>query len=218
MEHSQKGKRNPDTISTKYHASDADAYEPGSHDMVLKNLLGITSKEEIDRTEIKGYADAFEYMIAHTGSDQQLTVADINTLHQVFFGSIYAWAGKPRTVNLTKDGFTFPAAKFLDQTLQYFEKEVLMPNTPCHGSRNEVIRKIATVHLELLFIHPYREGNGRTARLLATLMALQAGFNGFDWEVLERKFVDYVRSIQKLDLALMESLLDEALLESSHSG
>ena len=89
-----------------------------------------------------------------------------------------------------------------------------MPNS----SRNEVVRKIATVHLELLFIHPYREGNGRTARLLATLMALQAGFNGFDWEVLERKFVDYVRSIQKLDLELMESLLDEALLESSHSG
>ncbi|ANT64696.1 hypothetical protein Ptc2401_00909 [Prosthecochloris sp. CIB 2401] len=49
-------------------------------------------------------------------------------------------------------------------------------------------------------------------------MALQAGFNGFDREVLERKFVDYVRSIQKLDLALMESLLDEALLERSHSG
>ncbi len=94
------------------------------------------------------------------------------------------WAGKPRTVNLTKDGFTFLAAKFLDQTLQYFEKEILMPNPPCHGSRNEVVRKIATVHLELLFIHPYREGNGRTARLLATLMALQAGFNGFDWEVL----------------------------------
>jgi Fic family protein len=34
-------------------------------------------------------------------------------------------------------------------------------------------------------IHPYREGNGRTARLVATLMALQAEYNGFNLEIAE---------------------------------
>jgi cell filamentation protein len=213
-----KKKRHPDTISTKYHASVAAEYEPGSQDLVLKNLLGITSKEKIDEAEVKGYAEAFEYMITHISSDQRLKVADIMTIHKVFFGHIYAWAGKPRTVNLSKDGFTFPAAQFLDQTLQHFEEDILKPNTPCHGARKEVIEKIAKVHLELLFIHPFREGNGRTARLLATLMALQAGYGGFDWEIFERRFADYVRAIQQLDLGLMSALLDTALRDGPDPG
>ena len=81
------------------------------------------------------------------------------------------------------------------------------------GSRDETVRIIASVHLELLFIHPYRDGNDRTARLIATLMAFQAGYSGFDWKILERKFDQYVRSIQKLDLELMCTLLDEGLLD-----
>lgn len=111
-------------------------------------------------------------------SDQQLTVSDIDAIHKHFFGSIYFWAGTHRVVNLTKNGFTFPAAQFLEQTLQTFEETILKPNTPCVGNIEEVLQKIATVHLELLFIHPYREGNGRTARLAATMMAILTGSTG----------------------------------------
>lgn len=76
--------RHPDTISTKqYHASVAGEYEPGSQDLVLKNLLGITSKEKIDEAEVKSYAEAFEYMITHISSDQRLKVANIMTIHKV---------------------------------------------------------------------------------------------------------------------------------------
>ena len=65
----------------------------------------------------------------------------------------------------------------------------------------------------MLFIHPYREGNGRTARLVATMMAIQAGYNGFDWTVVEKRFEEYVSAIQQLNLALMTDLLRGALLE-----
>jgi len=83
------------------------------------------------------------------------------------------------------------------------------------GQEKKSLRKIARVHLELLFIHPYREGNGRTARLVATLMALQAGYSGFDWEVFYRRFDDYVKSIQTLDLILMCTLLDRHFLATT---
>lgn len=200
-------------FSSKYHAKESGEYEPGSNELVLKNLQGITSKEDIDQAEVKGYTKAFDFMINNFSSDQQLAISDIDEIHRVFFGNLYSWAGKHRSVNLTKDSFTFPAAQFLEQTLAQFENDILKPNTPCHGSRYETVRMIASVHLELLFIHPYREGNGRTARLIATLMAFQAGYSGFDWEILERKFNQYVRSIQKLDLELMCTLLDEGLLD-----
>ncbi len=49
-------------------------------------------------------------------------------------------------------------------------------------SREQVIEAIATVHVELILIHPFREGNGRLSRLLADVMAVQAGFQSLDYE------------------------------------
>ena len=173
----------------------------------------MTKKTAMDAEEVKGYAKALRFVIENITLDQQLTVTDINAIHKLFFSVLYSWAGKPREVNLTKEGFTFPAAQFLEQTLNTFEQEILKPNTPCFGTKEQVLKKIAQVHLELLFIHPYREGNGRTARIIATIMAMQAGYKGFNWNVLEERFDDYIRSIQKLNGELMATLLRDALVQ-----
>jgi cell filamentation protein len=78
------------------------------------------TKIALDTAEVEAYGKAFQYMIDTFIVNQQLVVADIDALHHSFFGSIYSWAGMHRTVNLTKEGFTFPAARFLEQTLQTF--------------------------------------------------------------------------------------------------
>lgn len=55
------------------------------------------------------------------------------------------------------------------------ERQVLAKHTPCaEGSVENVASALAIVHAELILIHPFRDGNGRLARMLATLMALQA--------------------------------------------
>jgi len=213
MAGNKEGEKKQKQISAKYHASDSGEYEPGSHGRVLKNLLGLTKKTAMDAEEVKGYAKALRFVIENITLDQQLTVTDINAIHKLFFSDLYSWAGKPREVNLTKEGFTFPSAQFLEQTLNTFEQEILKPNTPCFCTQEQVLKKIAQVHLELLFIHPYREGNGRTARIIATILAMQAGYKGFNWNVLEERFDDYIRSIQKLNGELMATLLRDALVQ-----
>jgi cell filamentation protein len=61
--------------------------------------------------------------------------------------------------------------------MERFEAGLLREHTPCRPAElPEVARRLAEVHAELLFIHPFREGNGRLARWLADLMALQAGY------------------------------------------
>jgi len=61
-----------------------------------------------------------------------------------------------------------------------------------------LIKNIAVVHAELLFIHPFREGNGRTARLLATLMAAKAGYNLVGLEKFSKdNFNEYVAAVQQ---------------------
>lgn len=54
--------------------------------------------------------------------------------------------------------------------------------TPCApGSTRDVAQALAVVHAELILIHPFREGNGRLARLLALLMGYQAGLPPLDF-------------------------------------
>ena len=56
---------------------------------------------------------------------------------------------------------------------------------------------LARVHVELVLIHPFREGNGRIARVLSTLMALQAGLPLLDFSLIAgRRKKDYFAAIQ----------------------
>ena len=111
---------------------------------------------------------------------------------------LYTFAGKYRDVNLSKGGFPFAAAKFLPQSMSDFEKEILslLPNKYDH--KEDLIRDIAIVHGELLFIHPFREGNGRTARVLANLMSRKAGYGSLQFDkVGKEEFEKYVMAVQK---------------------
>jgi cell filamentation protein len=74
--------------------------------------------------------------------------------------------------------------------MEQFERDVLARYTPCNFSgRADIVRALAETHVELVLIHPFREGNGRLARILTTLMALQAGLPLLDFGLIagERK-------------------------------
>jgi len=70
--------------------------------------------------------------------------------------------------------------------MKEFKEGLLREFTPCRFDTTEQIaRALAVVHTELVLIHPFRDGNGRVARLLATLMALQAGLPSLDFSNLK---------------------------------
>ena len=63
-----------------------------------------------------------------------------------------------------------------------FERQELARYTPCgFANQEEIVHALAVVHAELILIHPFRECNGRCARLLAMLMGLQAGLPPLDF-------------------------------------
>ncbi len=205
-------------LSSKYTTKYTSEYQPGSHHRVLKNQLGITRQKEIEDAELEGYMTAERSMLTMFTSDQQLLLEDINHLHGLFLGRIYTWAGTYRTVNISKGGFPFASAHALPAAMKEFETSVLKPNTPCNGKTLEdIASKIAVVHTEFLLLHPFREGNGRTARLLATLMAYQADLKGIDFGFIGSKGKNFDRYIKAIhagvnrDYRLMQEIILEAL-------
>ena len=210
-------KRHPHT-STKYLGGRLDVFEPGSRGRILKNLLAIKTIRKMEDAELLGYMEAERKLLGHFGAHHRFSIEDINLIHELFLGRIYPWAGTFRNVNISKAGFTFATAFAIPSAMRDFERYILAENTPCQGPNLiEVAEKIAIVHAELLLIHPYREGNGRTARLLATLMAYQAGQPGIDFGFVGsrgKEFERYVGAIQAgldRDYRQMKELVLKAL-------
>jgi cell filamentation protein len=165
---------------------------------VLKNLLGIKSKREMDQVEAQEQLRTLEELVRIYDQTHRFTAADVRKIHKMWLEPVYAWAGNYRQVNLSKGDFPFAAANQIPRLMIEFEKGPLREYTPCRFTEmSEIARAIAVVHTELLLIHPFREGNGRVTRLLAVLMALQAGLPPLDFgNIKGRKRQEYFRAVQ----------------------
>ena len=97
-------------------------------------------------------------------------------LHLNLFQDVYTWAGKPRTVDISKNGKPFfeynrfpMGFKFIDSLIEEYIK-IDSINT------REISEKLAVILDNTNFLHPFREGNGRTQREFIRLLALQKGY------------------------------------------
>ena len=173
-------------------------FEPDSRGRVLKNLLGIKSKREMDRVEEQEQVRALNELIELYDQTHRYAASDICKIHKAWLGPIYAWAGQYRQVNLSKGDFPFAAARQIPKLMDDLEKGPLKESTPCNfDSIEEVIKALSVVHAELVLIHPFRDGNGRVARLLSILMGLQAGLPPLDFSVVKgRKKKEYFTAVR----------------------
>lgn len=137
--------------------------------------------------------------------DRCFSTDDLLRMHSRWLGTLYEWDGTYRQVFMSKGNFMFAAPAHIPQLMDDFQRELLERYTPCiFDSRQDVVAALA-------IIHPFREGNGRLARLLATLMALQAGlppldFSGFEQERQEEYFTAVRYGLDR-DYKPMETVL-----------
>lgn len=183
--------------------------------VVLRNLLSITDPEEMANVEQGLLRQLYEVVLTDSVSQGRLTTRMLTAWHGRWLGNVYAWAGAERTVNVSKDGFTFATAAFIPDLLREFQKQQLDVLTPCRPtSINELLNAFSSVHVELILIHPFREGNGRTARLLCDVMAVQAEVGPLDykeWEWRPDNYFAAIRAGVSRDLEPMKQLFRRAL-------
>lgn len=203
--------------STRYAAAGMESeFQPGSRGRVLRNLLGITRVREMEEVESQALTAAQRVALEIYGPNHRFTPADIRRLHRMWLGSIYPWAGKYRTVNIGKGGFQFAHAPLIPRLMAALGREVLRRHTPCgNASDVTVARSLAEVHAELILIHPFRDGNGRVARLLTLLMASQAGLAPPSLRALagggKSRYVQAVHAAMGCDYAPLEKLFASAI-------
>lgn len=177
----------------------------------------------MNRVESEALELATNSAIAETEADQQFTAADICRLHRSWLGEIYPWAGQYRSVNISKDGFMFAAAQFIPQLMKELEDGPLRTYTPCHAEGIQAqAEALATAHAELILIHPFREGNGRCARLLATLMGLQAGLPALNFDELRgqqrKRYIGAIQASTNRDYRSLTDLFADVIRRTQRSA
>lgn len=198
-------------------------FEPGSRRQVLRNRLGIVQKRAMDRAEFMALLAAQQRYVEILSQDTRFTSTLLRRMHRDWLGPIYPWAGRYRTVELAKGGFHWPPARLVGRNMARFSATTLRRHTPCRpGMVVDVARRLAEVHAELLLIHPFREGNGRLARWLADLMALQAhlpspayGFQGRGATARKRTYLKAVQQGYLGDYDLLVRFFAEALARAA---
>jgi cell filamentation protein len=207
-------------VSRKYEATGSEAeFEPGSRGRVLRNLLGITRVRDMNEAESQALELAQEAALDRYGPDHRFTAADICALHRLWLGPIYPWAGEYRSVNIGKAGFQFAHAPLIPGLMAELERGALRKHTPCREANDaDVAPALAEVHAELILVHPFREGNGRLARLLALLMALQAGLPPLDFSPLSdrgrRPYIAGIHAAMDRDYAPLTGVFARAIERS----
>ena len=92
---------------------------------VLRKKQGITDLHTLQVAEEEALAQAYEALLAEVRTDTTMTCELVCHIHLRIFGDLYQWAGRWRTVWVSKPGITWPAPDFLDNNMHEFEREIL---------------------------------------------------------------------------------------------
>lgn len=127
------------------------------------------------------------------------TTKGLQQIHQYLFGGLYDFAGEIRTLNISKGGFRFATALYLNEILVKIES---MPE----NSFDEIIAK----YVEMNIAHPFMEGNGRTMRIWLDLILKKSLKKVVNWQ-----FVDKTLYLQAIERSPINDLEIRTLLQNS---
>ena len=200
---------------SRYHVAGSEGkFEKDSGEQVMANKLGLTDSTEMNEAELVLLEQLYQSVFEEKFPEGKLNVALLKSWHRRWLGNIYEWAGQERTVNISKGGFIFAPSAQLPKLLNEYNK-YLAHYTPCNVmEEEELIIAIAVTHVELILIHPFREGNGRLSRLLADVMAVQGGYKPLDYQSWEQNKTQYISAIHagmSMDYAPMKYWVSRAL-------
>lgn len=101
-----------------------------------------------------------------------LTLLDI---HKHLFQDVYSWAGKIRKVEISKGGKQFFPLSYFDNAFSYIDTLIVTYRNTEKDDIQQLTFMLAEILDNINYLHPFREGNGRTQREFLRLLAQEKG-------------------------------------------
>lgn len=186
-------------------------FYPGTQTLI--NKMGITDYNELKEKEAEV---SFEKLVElyETPIEGKFDADHLRKIHKYIFQDLYDWAGEYRYVDMQKQtGFTEVRniPKYLDGELRLMHEELKRV-----GTVHDLAVFLSTYYVQLMAIHPFREGNGRSCReFLRELVEVKSkdmacGPMELDWTKFDGEVV-----LENIQLALVfRSAIDNEFLKA----
>lgn len=173
---------------------------------ILKNKLNITNQEELKKIEDKIVLEKLA-MLSLIPTISACNKESLFEMHDFIFGNIYPFAGDVRTCSLSKNRYNFSDPKDivreLDETMERYNKEL-----DTVTSSDMLAYVLGPFYYDLIRIHPFREGNGRTIReFIREVVLLKSKNYSFNVELDYSKIVNDERLVPEMDNLMLGTVL-----------
>ena len=142
---------------------------------ILKNKLGIRNKEQLEEAERN--ITALRILQLKTGELRgEPNFKYLCKIHKHIFGDIYSWAGKIRTVDISKGNMFCNSQFILENAEDIFNRLKKENYLQDYKEVDKMSERLAYYLSEINALHPFREGNGRAQREFIIVLARRAGY------------------------------------------
>lgn len=153
--------------------SSSDSCYPGTS--VLVNKLGIQNQAQLNENEtlIVG-VKSLQFELAPF--PEALDFNYYKKLHRFLFDELYEWAGTMRSIDLSKQHTHFCPVDEIESLAGRMFSRIEQMDFLCGLPREDFIAELTDFYSSVNYLHPFREGNGRTQRLYFRRLAQRAGY------------------------------------------
>ena len=180
---------------------------------ILKNKLNIRDLDILHEAE-RDYSSVRQAELSNLGVTGDFSFKHLCSIHKQLFQDVYSWAGKARTVDISK-GTIFCLVQFIESQFDDLYRKLKKENFLSDISdKKEMSIRLAFYLGELNMIHPFREGNGRTQRIYIEQLCLNNGRFEIDFtEVTKEEMI--AASVRSANVSndMMEELLEKCLIK-----
>jgi cell filamentation protein len=140
---------------------------------ILRNLADITDPDVLLFFEsgavAKRIQELYEKPIKIKGADS------LWGIHRHLFQDVYSWAGQRRKVEISKAGKQFFPTTHFDNAFRFIDALISDYKNISKADKLQIAEKLAEILDNVNYLHPFREGNGRTQREFLRLLASEKG-------------------------------------------
>jgi cell filamentation protein len=162
-------------MSNSYKYIDPDYIYTDPKSGLLRNLQEITDPEVLLFVESGAVTKRLQEL--YENSMKIKGIESLFTIHKHLFQDIYVWAGKKRIVEISKDGKQFFPTTHFDNAFRYIDTLITEYKAIPKNSKKHLAEKLPEILDNVNYLHPFREGNGRTQREYLRLLALEKGLS-----------------------------------------
>lgn len=140
---------------------------------ILRNLFDITDQKVLLFVESAAVTKRVQELY-----ENPLKIKGIESLfkiHRHLFQDVYTWAGKKRNVEISKDGKQFFPTTHFENAYHFIDTLIFDYKKIRKNDKQKLAEKLAEILDSINYLHPFREGNGRTQREFLRLLALEKG-------------------------------------------